>query len=287
EMLRTEAAKSRQAHEYIKARQQLGEAREADPSDVWVLHDFANVLLQLNALGDAQAAVAALLRLAPELPEARVTQARLLAATHQDAQALAVLRSLSPPPRDPAVLALRRRLEFQVRIPPALELAITGRREEAVRELEALEAEARGQPELVAQLAVAWSKLGNRPKAVELMRDAMARAPAATRAARLELASTLLDAGDDAFLGEILRGLEQDPSLTTTERRSLGELRVGHAVRLADRQRDEGNLKGAEASLQAALRDYPRDPLLLGALARAREQDGDADSAHALYLEVL
>src|SRR5205807_2074333 len=81
--------------------------------------------------------------------------------------------------------------------------------------------------------------------------------------------------------------LEQDPSLTPTERRSLGELRVGHAVRLADRQRDEGNLRGAEASLRAALRDYPRDPLLLGALARAREQDGDADSAHALYLEVL
>src|SRR5439155_1489477 len=140
EMLRTEAAKSRQAHEYARARQQLGEAREADPSDVWVLHDLTNVLLQLNALPEAQSTVAALLRLAPELPEARVAQARVLAAAHQDIQALAILRSLSPPPRDPAVLALRRRLEFQVRIPPALELAITGRRDEAVRELEAMEA---------------------------------------------------------------------------------------------------------------------------------------------------
>jgi len=287
ESLRAAAAKSRQVHDLLRAREQLSQARDADASDVWVLHDLANVQLQLNALPEAENVLAALLRAAPDLPEARVTQARVLAARRQDVQALAILRALSPPPRDPAVLALRRRLEFQVRIPPALELAITGRREEAVRELEALEAEARGQPELVAQLAVAWSKLGNRPKAVELMRDAMARAPAATRAARLELASTLLDAGDDAFLGEILRGLEQDPSLTPTERRSLGELRVGHAVRLADRQRDEGNLKGAEASLRAALRDYPRDPLLLGALARAREQDGDAESAHALYLEVL
>jgi len=245
ESLRAAAAKSRQAHDLLRAREQLTQARDADASDVWVLHDLANVLLQLNALPEAENALAALLRAAPELPEARVTQARVLAARRQDVQALAILRALSPPSRDPAVLALRRRLEFQVRIPPALELAITGRREEAVRELEALEAEARGQPELVAQLAVAWSKLGNRPKAVELMRDAMARAPAATRAARLELASTLLDAGDDAFLGEILRGLEQDPSLTPTERRSLGELRVGHAVRLADRQRDEGNLRGA------------------------------------------
>ena len=287
EMLRTEAAKSRQAHEFARARQQLGEAREADPSDVWVLHDLTNVLLQLNALPEAQSAVAALLRFAPELPEARVAQARVLAAAHQDIQALAILRSLSPPPRDPAVLALRRRLEFQVRIPPALELAITGRRDEAVRELEAMEAEAKGQPELVAQLAVAWSKIGDRAKASALMRDAMARGPAATRAARLELASTLLDSDDDAFLGEILRGLDRDPSLTPAERRSLGDLRVAHAVRLADRQREQGDLRAAEAALSAALRDYPRDPLLLAALARTREQEGNVDAAHGLYLEVL
>src|ERR671936_56898 len=287
EMLRTEAAKSRQSHELIRARQQLGEAREADPSDVWVLHDLANVLLQLNALAEAQSAAAALLRLAPELPEARVVQARVLAAAHQDIQALAILRSLSPPPRDPAVLALRRRLEFQVRIPPALELAITGRRDEAVRELEAMEVEAKGQPDLVAQLAVAWSKIGVRAKAAALMRDAMARGPAATRAPRLELASTLLDSDDDAFLGEILRGLEQDPSLTPMERRSLGELRVAHAVRLADRQREQGDPRAAEAGLSAALHDYPRESLLLAALARAREQEGNVDSAHGLYLEVL
>jgi cellulose synthase operon protein C len=287
ETLRTSALRNRQANDYAAARDLLKKAREADPSDVWVLHDLANVLLTTNAVAEAQEVVGALLRIAPELPEARLTHARLLVARHQDAQALAILRSLSPQIRDPAVAALRKRLEFQVRIPPALEMAQTGRLDEATRELAALESEARGQPELLAQLAVAWSKLGDRPRAVGLMRDAMARGPSATRGARLELASTLLDAGDDAFLGEILRGLEQDSSLTATERRSLGQLRVAHAVRLADRQRDAGDLRAAEAALAPALRDYPRDPLLLGGLARAREQGGDISAAHALYLDVL
>lgn len=287
ESLRNAAVARSKARDFLGARELLARARDSDPSDLWVLHDFANALLELNAVADAQQVVQDLLRIAPDLPETRITLARLRAAQHDDAGALAALRSVSPAPVDPAVLALQRRLELKLRIPEALALATSGRRDEAVAELSLLEQQARREPDLAAQVAVGWSRLGERGRALALMRDAVARAPAATRGARLELASALLDAGDDSALGEILRGLERDPSLSAGERRSLGELRVAHAVRLADKQRDRGDLAGAQDSLAPALRDYPDDPRLYAALARVREQAGDAGGANALYLRVL
>jgi tetratricopeptide (TPR) repeat protein len=287
EALRAAAGRSRAAGALSKAKEQLTQARDADPSDVWVLHDRANLFLQLGDLAAARTDVAELLRIAPALPEAQVTQARLLAAERQDAQALAVLRAIVPAPRDPSVRALEKRLDFRLRIPQILQQAAAGQRDQAARDLASLETQSGDEPELAAQVAVAWSKLGDRARALSLMRTAMARAPSATRGARLELASALLDAGDDAALGQILQGLERDPSLTAQEKHSLSELRIAHAVRLADRERQSGDLRAAEAALAAPLRDVPGDARLLAALARIREQAGDASAAHGLYLDVL
>lgn len=90
------------------------------------------------------------------------------------------------------------------------------------------------EPELAAHVAVVWSKLGEHPRGVALMCKAMASAPVATRGARLELASMLLDAGDEAAVTQVLSGLDRDPSLTGPERRALGELRIAQAVRRPD-----------------------------------------------------
>ncbi|MGE5048111.1 MAG: tetratricopeptide repeat protein, partial [Deltaproteobacteria bacterium] len=180
ETLRSAAATSRAAGDLRRARDLLEKARAADPSDIWALHDLANAVLESNGPAEAAPLVSDLLRVAPALPEAQVTQARLLAAQRQDAQALAVLQKLSPSPRDRDVIAMRRRLELQVRVPQLLQEAATGQREPAARELAALERKMGGEPELAAQIAVAWSKLGERTRAVTLMRRAMARAPAAT-----------------------------------------------------------------------------------------------------------
>ena len=287
--LRRDAARSK-ATDLPRARRDLIAAQQADPQDVWVLHDLANVLLESGDVAAAQPVVAALLQLAPRLPEAQVTEARLLAAQGEESQALEVLAALTPPSSaaggratlDPSVLALRRRLSMRVRIPALL----SGGRAEAMAGLQQLEQQVSDDPELSAQVAIAWSKLGERERAVALMRSAMVKAPAGTRGARLELASALLDAGDEVAMAQILDGLESDASLSTAERRSLGELRIARAVRVADREREGGQEKAARAALDPVLRDYPEDPRVLAAQARLVEH-ADPRRAHALYLSLL
>ncbi len=278
--LRSDAAHSRTA-DLPRARRDLIAAQQADPQNIWVLHDLANVLLEGGDTAAAQPVVAALLQLAPGIPEAQVTAARLLAAQGEEAQALAVLDGLATP-LEPSVLALRRRLSVRVQIPALL----AGDRAAAIPGLQALQQQAAEDPELSAQVAIAWSKLGERARAVALMRSAMAKAPARTRGARLELASTLLDAGDDGAVGQILDGLERDPSLSAAERRSLGELRIARSVRLADRERESGQEAAARAALEPVLRDYPGDPRVLAAEARLLERE-DPRRAHALYRSLL
>ncbi|HWE23765.1 MAG TPA: cellulose synthase subunit BcsC-related outer membrane protein, partial [Myxococcales bacterium] len=273
----------RDAHELDKARAYLEAAYKLDPSDVWVLHDLSNVLIESGALREAQTTVAQLLKSAPALPEARIAQARLLMAQHENDRALAALASIEPPPRDPAVVALRRQLEVQVQIPGLLAAAAAGSRDEALQGLATLQHKFGEEPELAAQIAVAWSRLGERERAVALMRSAVAKAPSATRAARLQLAAALLDSGDDEAVGQILAGLERDSTLDPQERRSLGELRVAYAVRKADRTRNRGDEAGAAAILDPIARDYPRDSRVVAARGRLLEHR-DPVGAHSLFL---
>src|SRR5207245_4400566 len=80
EILRAGSARNRESGNLAHAREQLVAARREDPSNVWVLHDLANVLLESGSPVEAQPVAAELLRLAPSLPEALVVDARLRAA---------------------------------------------------------------------------------------------------------------------------------------------------------------------------------------------------------------
>ena len=277
EILRADAARSRTAGSVEQARKQLVQARAEDASDIWVVHDLANLLLELGATSEAQPLVAELFRLAPQLPETQATQARLLVAEGRPAQALAVLQRLRGL-KDPAILELRRRLEIELAIPE-----LVARRDRTG--LATLERQVSDAPELQARIAVAWSRLGDSRRAMTVMRAAMARAASATRGAQLELAGTLLRAGDDAAVEQLIDGLMRERKLTELEQRSLLSLRVAHAVQVADRSRERGDPETAGRALDAALRDFPKDPRLLGAEARLFERS-DPGRAHALFLAV-
>jgi hypothetical protein len=148
-----------------------------------------------------------------------------------------------------------------------------------------LERQVSDAPELMARIAVAWSRLGDAPRAMTVMRAAMAGASSTTHGAQLELAATLLRAGDEASVGQLIDGLMRDRRLTQLEQGSLANLRVAHAVQVADRSRERGDPATARRALEAALRDFPRDPRLLAAEARLFE-GSDPERAHALFLAV-
>ena len=183
-------------------------------------------------------------------------------------------------------MALRRRLEAMVQVPALAQQAAGGGRSAAVQSL-ALEARVKDEPELAARVAVGWSSLGENERALALMRTAVARAPAKTASMRLELASALLQA-DDAGVGELLRGLERDPTLGGPERRWLGDFRV----RARRPRRRPG--RGGRAARHRAGRARPgaarvpgRFRPLQAALGRALERRGDAGAARAAFGRAL
>lgn len=286
ELLRGEASRLQSAGDAAGARQRLTAARRSDPTDVWVLHDLANALLETGGPDQAQPVVDELVRLAPALPQAQVVQARLLAARGDPARALSVLEALPGPPADQPTAAFRKRLEVQTRLPVLIESSGGPGREAAVRELASLQRSVEGDAALSAQIAVAWARLGEPERAMALMRSAVAKAPAATRGARLELASSLLAARADAAADQILTELGRDTSLSGPERRSLRDLRIALAIQVADEQRLRGQPRAAAATLEPLVNEAPGDARLQEALARVWEHE-DPDRAHRLYARVL
>ncbi len=286
EARRGAAARIRAAGDLAGARAVLETAARDDPTDVWVLHDLANVLLEQGDTASAGPVVAALVAAAPRMPEARIVEARLLAARGESARALDVLSSIPDAARDAGLVALRHRLDVDVRVPAIVDRARGGARAAAVRDLAQLEREVAGEPDLSGAVALAWARIGELRRAVALMRTVIARSPGGAQPTRLELASTLLQAGDDAGASAVLEGLQLDPRLTPDQRRWLADLRISRAVRVADRERGAGHRRAASAALDPVVRDYPDDPRVLDAFGRLLERS-DPGRAHATYLRVL
>ena len=298
EARRSRAAHSRAAHDLGSARADLEAARREDPTDSWVLHDLADLLLERGDTAAARPVVVALLQAAPQMPEARIVEARLLAAQGENARALEALSAVPKSRMDPGLAALRRRLEVQAHVPAMAARARAGARTAVLSELLALQRDVEDEPQLAGAIAVAWSQIGEPGKAIALIRRTIARWPRAAQAmpgtraalrsiaAGVELASPLLDADRDPATSALLVALDRVPDLTPDEKRWLADLRIWHAVRVADRERTAGDTAAASAALAPVRRDYPRDPRVLTAQARILEPK-QAVRARETYVQAL
>ncbi|BDG08351.1 cellulose synthase subunit BcsC-related outer membrane protein [Anaeromyxobacter paludicola] len=283
---RQRAARRRAERDLAGAEAELEAARRDDPSDAWVLHDLAAALLDGGDSRGAEPVVGALLRAAPGLPEARVLEARLLAAQGESARALDVLSALPASRTDPGLVRLRHDLEVRVRVPALVARARRGGRPEAIAELLELEREVAEEPRLAAPIARAWSDLGERRRGIGVLRRAVEASPPNAPSLRLQLAALLVEIGEDAEAGPLLEGLAGEPGLGRDERRWLRDLRVSRAVRLSDRRRETGDPAGAAAALAPVLHDYPEDPRVLDARGR-NLAPGDPDRAREAFERAL
>ncbi|HEY0294494.1 MAG TPA: cellulose synthase subunit BcsC-related outer membrane protein, partial [Bordetella sp.] len=121
---------------------------------------------------------------------------------------------------------------------------------------------------------------------MELMRPLMPNGTASSRpGVLLPYAGMLIKTKQDAEAANVLRQL-QNQNLTRDQRHQFNDLVNLYAVRLADRQRQQGNLAAAYDTLTPMMAKRPNDNLVAGAMARLYTSDGKYDEALDLYKQM-
>ncbi len=280
-------AQAEQASDPRAAADDLAQAHRADPANVWVLIDLANVALQLQELELARTCLEKIAALQPGLPAARIVEARLAAAGGKAESALAALESIDGPLMDDGLRDFKRRLQTQIAVEALVRRARQGGGVSARSELGSLEVRVADRPEELAVVAAGWSQLGRADRAVAALRRALESSSLPTPGLRLQLASALLELGKSSEAEAILDQLAEE-KLSAIVQQGAEALRVAAAVRGADQRREAWDERGALEVLEPRLSAHPDDPRLLAALGRLFEQSrgwGDARAAFERALE--
>ncbi len=286
-MLRANATSSMEHGRPDLARTALVAARAADAQNVWVLHDLANVELELGELSAARSDAALLLKLDPGMVEARITWVRVLANAGDHEAALAALSALPPEAMTPEMRALKPLLQVRGEAERILRRAPHEKRELIRDDLLRLQQRVHGQSAAASAVAHAWIVLGETQRAVELMNQTVASNPDAAASLKLDLAAVLLGAAQDGPLLALLSELEADSRLTPRDRRGLVDLKTSVTVRRADQFRERGDLQQSFNTLAGPLNTLPDQPRLLCALGRLFNDGDRAADGLAVFVRVL
>jgi tetratricopeptide (TPR) repeat protein len=261
----------------------LREALALDPDDRAV--QLALIYRELEADETAAAVVLSekLRRDHPSEPDVLVAAATALQQDGRSEPALATLETIAAAQLSRDGRALRDQLSFAARTRAALALS-SGQRP---RRLEALEMDAVLDGDLLAILADAWAKAGQRQRALASVHRALAAAP--SRGARLRCAGVLVGLGapGETELVRLLDDLDAETDLTTRERHLLARARMGLAVRQVDEDRRAGEYRRAFLRLEPSLQAMPDEPSLLAALARLQASAGHPGAALDVYRKLV
>ncbi|MEH6417885.1 cellulose synthase complex outer membrane protein BcsC [Pseudomonas sp. CGJS7] len=235
------------------------------------------------APGSLQARQAArLLELQQPAPARRLQQARLLAVTGRNEEALAVYEQLFAGE------------------PPSLELALDywrvrgnlpGQRPEAIRQLQRLDQQYPGSAGLRQTLA-GWLFAEKRDREALALLDQLARDPGARDAAAQRefdyLSGQAVSATSAAAWQAFLQRYPASPLLaqaseTLQQQRKLLADPAWQAGQRGKALLDKGRNVEAETQLRRALRQYPGDASLYGALGYALMRQGRHEDAHAAF----
>lgn len=268
------------------ARLALEDALLNDPGNPWVRLDLARLYLKMGAMAEARGVMDGLLVSNPHMPEALYASALLASEAGDWAGALNTLERIPEQNRTRDIAALQKRVWVHVQADAAASLARQGRLPQAQALLSQAEPFVGQDPELLGTVALAWADAGDPNRALAMVRDMLARSPRPSTGLRLQYAAALLKTQQDVELAGILRQL-QDTPMTAQERRSFEDLRVGYILRQADALRAASDLAGAYDVLAPLLAERPRDPDVVGALARMYADHGDHAQALGLYQRLL
>lgn len=281
--LRTAAAVASKAGDLDKAAKLLEEAIKNMPKDQWLWLELMGIQLQQNKPIEARATLKRLLEIAPDLPEAKVAEARLLAAEGKLAQALELLKKLKDARLKAGAEMLRKTLEVRLATARIVRDAQGRCSTMGNAELEKLEKSLSDSPELLVYVAQTWSEIGLYTRALRLIRQQMGKAKGRTQTTlKLQKATALLRAERLGDLEEEIQELESE-NLKDGQAKELESLRIGLAVRNADRARDDGYPHKGFAYLNPMLKAHPKDPVLMAALGRLFLASKSPEEAYAVF----
>jgi tetratricopeptide (TPR) repeat protein len=241
-----QAAQARAA----EARGDLGTARSlfedallSNPDDPWLRLDLARIYAKQGAYANAKSIMDGLIALHPDMPDAFYASA-LLAADMQDWRyGLSQLERIPLNKRTDAMAVLQHRLWVHQQCDEAVALAKSGRVAQARGLLQNAEPIAGTNAELIGAIASAYVNTGDTPRALMMVRSAVARAPN-DPGLLLTDAGILLNAGQDIELGEVMRRLAS-MQLTGQQRSDFEKINVAIVVRRTDALRQANDLASA------------------------------------------
>ena len=293
-----EAAQARAA----EARGDLGAARSLfedallnNPDDVWMRLDLARIYVRQGAVGNARSMMDGLLATHPDMTDALYASALLSAETQDWTTGLSQLERIPVNQRTPAMTLLQHRLWVHAQAELANRMSRAGQTQQAEATLQAATPTAEGSPELIGVLASSYLLAGDTVRALSLVRNAMAAAPADT-GLLLQYAGILTgiptapgqqtNPQQEAELSAVMRRLAAS-QLTPQQRIDFNNLNIGIVVKQADMVRQRGDLASAYDVIAPWLAATPDNPDLQGALARLYSSAGDDRSALASYRAAL
>ncbi|MBB3258151.1 tetratricopeptide (TPR) repeat protein [Paraburkholderia bannensis] len=269
------------------AKRILEDAQRADPDNPWLRLELARYELKQGHADQARELVDGLLESNPDNPDALYASALLAMQMGDWARAQDTMARIPAAGRTPNMVATSQLIDFQAATAQASQLAHDGNLDDARNLLARLEASAGKDPARVSALASAYVDAGNLPRAMSLMRGLM---PNGVKGAgpdvQLAYAGLLLKTGQNVQAQDVMREL-QTQTLSADQRRQLDDLSYLYAVRLAEQQRQQGDLAQAYDTLAPVLAKRPNDSLANAALARMYAADGQYAKALALYQKAL
>ncbi|MBC8745765.1 MULTISPECIES: cellulose biosynthesis protein BcsC [Paraburkholderia] len=269
------------------ARHILEDAQRSAPDNPWIRLELARYDLKQGHADEAKQLVDGLLVTNPDNPEALYASALLAMQMGDWTRAQDTMTRISTASRTPNMVATAQQIDFQMVVAQASQTALEGNLEDARSMLARLEPAAGQDPAKVGALAQAYVDAGNTPRATSLMHGLMPNGLKGSGPdVQLAYLGLLLKTGQNVQAGLAMRELHGQ-TLSADQRRQLDELNYLYTVRLADQQRQQGDLAQAYDTLAPILAKRPNDSLATAALARMYAADDKYDQALSLYQKAL
>lgn len=278
------------------ARVKFQQAVELQPDNGWMSLELARLERRNGARSSGSQLMDSLLARKPQDVNVLYTTALYRGDLRDWAGVLELMDRIPPAERTKAHATLQRAAAVHVQADQALALAHDGRRADADALLKQTASRLGDDADLLGIVAQAYVDMGDFDRARQLLRAAIersARSPANlanTTALQLRYGGVLLSIEDDRGLADVLRQLQarsQASPLVGDDMIRFQSLRTAYIGRQAEALRKQKRLAEAYEVLRPALAATPKDPVLLGVLARMYDDAGQPQQARAIYRDML